>query len=245
MTTTTSGFNYKAKIELLLAKAEGTDNEAERDAFTEKAQRLMLKWGIEEADLEARGEVQPEPVVRDQKTYKGALAETMPAFANSLAHGMGGVKIVKSSYRNTHTVYVVGHQSDVDNFWLMMNSLEAQARTACKVWWKTAEEAAWIKGWERYKAHRDFVTAFGSVCGRRLRAFRTEVQQEATPGAALVLVSKDERVAEKFTEFYPRLGKARGLAGGISGAAAGHEAGRKAHLGGKGISGAGSAGALS
>lgn len=241
----TTSHDYKSKIELLLVKAAGTDNEEERDAYTAKAQRLMLKWGIEEADLEARGEVKPEQVVQERRSYSGALAETMPQFANNLAHGMGGLKVLKNTYGKHHIVYVIGHQSDVDNFWLMMNSLEQQARVGCKAWWKKAPESEWIKGWDRYKAHRDFVTAFGAVCGRRLRTLRTEVQQDATPGAALVLVSKDERVEEKYQELHPKVRTSRGLSGGISGWSAGADAGSRAHLGGKGISGAGSAGALS
>jgi hypothetical protein len=234
----------KTKIELLLAKAEGTDNEHERDAYTAKAQRLMLEWGIEEADLEARGEVKPEAVVQQHRDYHGQFSMAMPGFANDIARGMGNLKVIKSGSKSDWRVYVIGHETDVANFWTMMDSLERQALHGLKVWWASTPDRAWlITATEKWKARRSFIMAFGSTCGARLRRLREEVQVEATPGAALVLVSKDERVAAKVEELYPSLRNGRSLQMGYSGAAAGREAGLRAHLGGKEV-GTGTAGAL-
>jgi hypothetical protein len=239
----TMAHDYKSKIEALLAKAERTDNEHERDAYTAQAQRLMLKMGIDEADLEARGEVKPEPVVQEHKDYRGSYATAMPDFANSVALGMGALKVIKSAWRGTQRVYVIGHQTDVDNFWMLMNSLEVQCMAGLANWWKTADERTYLGRQEGWKARRQFILSFGWTVGNRLREQRTEVHAEATPGAALVLVSKEERVVAKVGEMYPKLRNGRGLEGGMSGHAAGREAGKRANLGGKGISG-GTAGEL-
>lgn len=234
----------KSKIELLLAKAEGTDNDHERDAYTAKAQRLMLEWGIEEADLEARGEVKPENIVEQRRTYRGQYSMAMPGFANDIARGMGGLKIIKSGSKSTWQVYVIGHVSDVENFWAMMDSLERQALLALKSWWATTPDRQWLcTATEQWKARRGFLMAFGTTCGRRLGSLRTEVQQEATPGAALVLVSKDERVAAKVGEMYPVLKNGRSLDAGSTGWGAGRAAGMKANIG-NSVEGGSSKGAL-
>lgn len=233
----------KTKIELLLAKAEGTDNEHERDAYTAKAQRLMLEWGIAEADLEARGEIKPEPVVQEHKDYRGSYATAMPVFANSVATGMGALRVLKTTYGSTARVYVIGHQSDVNYFWMMMNSLEAQCTSALTTWWKTADERQWLGRQEGWKARRQFILSFGHTVGSRLSALRTEVQTEATPGAALVLVDKATRVDEWVDDQYKKLRSGRGLDGGYAGGAAGRAAGQRANLGEKAV-GTGTAGAL-
>lgn len=233
----------KTKIELLLAKAEGTDNEHERDAYTAKAQRLMLEWGIAEADLEARGEVNPEQVVQEHKDYRGSYATAMPLFADNVARGMGALKILKITYRGTCRVYVIGHQTDVANFWVMVNSLETQCISALATWWKNAPERQWLGRQEAWKARRQFITSFGYVVGDRLSALRTEVQHDATPGAALVLVDKATRVNEWVASQYPNLRNGRGLDGGVYGGSAGRAAGQRANLGGKAV-GTGSAGEL-
>jgi hypothetical protein len=220
----------KTKIELLLAKAEGTDNDHERDAYTAKAQRLMLEWGIAEADLEARGEVKPETVVETHRVYTGIYAIAMMTFGNAIASGMGNLRVFKSGTRTRFTLYVVGHETDVANFWTMMDSLDRQAHAARKAWWKVTPEREWMTGQEGYKAQRDFVLAFGAVCGKRLRELRQEVQVEATPGAALVLVSKAKRV-DDYMEQNHRLRPSRSTKGGMSGSRAGAEAGARANIG--------------
>lgn len=234
----------KSKIELLLAKAEGTDNDHERDAYTAKAQRLMLEWGIAEADLESRGEVKPETVVQVVREFRGQYSMAMGPFAHRVALGMGNVKTIKAGKAARWWVYAVGHQTDVDNFWMMMDSLERQALAALKVWWSTTPDRQWLDtSTEQWKARRQFILSFGATVGQRLDALREEVQEDATPGAALVLVSKIERVQSEYENLHPEAKASRGLSGGAAGHKAGTEAGRRAHLGGKAV-GTGTAGAL-
>lgn len=235
----------KTKIELLLAKAEGTDNDHERDAYTAMAQRLMLQWGIEEADLEARGEVKAEDIIEVRHTYRTTYAIAWISFADSVRSGMGNLRLLKAGSKSVHTAYIIGHKTDVENFWLLMNSLEQQATSAMNLWWKTADERQWgLSSREQYKARREFLLAFGRAVGKRLRDQRIEVQAEATPGAALVLVSKQERVDDALTVMYPKLGKSRGMSHGMGGSSAGHAAGMRANLGGKAVGAGSTAGSL-
>lgn len=240
-----SSDKIKRKIELLLAKAEGTDNEHERDAFTAQAERLMLKWGIESADLEARGEIKPEEIVEERLVFNGIWSKSMPAFIHSIALGMGNVRVLKSGSGNRWFVYVIGHKTDVANFITLTNSLVQQVTTARTRWWKNSLERQYItNGWDAHKEQREFVFAFGRIVGQRLRDQRAEVQAEATPGAALVLVSKEERVNDWVDNTYSRLRQAKNLTGGSgNGRVAGHRAGLQANLGEKSIGG-GTAGAL-
>lgn len=229
--------NIKDKIEKLLAKAESTDNEHERDAFTAQAERLMLKWGIEAADLEARGEVKPEEIVEEHRVFTGSYAIQMPAFATAIALGLGNIRVLKSGNRNHWLVFAIGHKTDVAHFWTLVESLDQQAQTARAKWWKTAPEKQWLTPWEGYLSQRNFITAFSATVSRRLRELRTEIQVEATPGAALVLVSKKERVDAWVDDTYSNLRNARSLASGSTGYSAGASAGQSASLGEKSIGG--------
>lgn len=230
----------KDKIEKLLAKAESTDSPHEAEALTAQAHRLMLKWGIEQADLEARGEIKAEEIVEVSRTWNTAYAIAWVDFGSNVAHGMGHLRTLKSGARSRQTLYVVGHETDVDNFWFLMNSLEHQATSALASWWKASPERGWgLTSQEQYKAKREFLLAFGRAVGKRLREQRVEVEQDATPGAALVLVSKEEKVADWVDNRYGgTLRRGRGMtSGGVGGSAAGHTAGMKASLGEKGIGG--------
>jgi hypothetical protein len=228
---TTMSDKMKTKIELLLAKAEGTDNEHERDAYTAKAQRLMLEWGIEEADLEARGEVKAEEIVEERRTYSGSYAAAYPSMAHAMARAMGGLRTLKAGSGSRWSIYVIGHKTDVEHFLALWDSIVRQAEVGQKSWWATAPERAWLGRQEGWKARRQFYFSFGQTVATRLHGLRDEVQAEATPGAALVLVSKDERVEDDLNRRYPSLRKGRSLEGSGYGGAAGRAAGMKANIG--------------
>ena len=234
----------KATIAKLLAKAEGAATEAERDTHTEKAEKLMVSYGIEAAELEAAGEVKPEKIVQVSRQYKGGYAIVMVPFAHSVAAGFGNLKTLQSKYGQHRSVYIIGHESDVEMFTSLLNSLEHQAMAAMHTWQRVAPERKWQDNGERYIGSRTFLESFGSTVGRRLAQARREETAETTvtPGAALVLASKQDKVDAEVARRYPKMGAARGGAErrDYSGAAAGREAGNRASLGNKGVGGRGS-----
>ena len=58
--------DYARKITALLAKASSTNSEEERDTFEKAAERLIIKWGISDAELSA---------ARERKKVPGDAAE--------------------------------------------------------------------------------------------------------------------------------------------------------------------------
>lgn len=239
--------DMKRKIAALLAKAEKTDNEHERDAFTAKAETLMLRLGIQAAELEAAGEVKAEKIVETNHVFSGIYATTLVGFTHRVAQGFGNLTILQSSRgQRKRVVYVIGHESDVESFMALLASLNLQAVSALKRFQRDhKEDRAWKSVQEKFVQDRSFLEGFATEVSRRLSALRVETEAEATTGAALVLASKQSRVDEYMSEAYPKLGKARGGNQQWSslGAQAGRSAGATANIGGKSVS-SGAKGAL-
>lgn len=229
----------KDKIAKLLAKAEGTDNEDEREAFTAKAEKLMLKLGIDAAELEAAGEVKPEEIIEVRREYKGGYALTFVSFVHAVANGWGNVTVLQSGRGSVRYAYIIGHKSDVEMLTQLITSLELQAMSALHVWQKTEPSRQYQDNNARYVGSRSFLEAYGRTVGNRLFKLRQQAETEATTGAALVLASKQSRVDDYMGQAYPKLGKARGgnrRYSAIAGAA-GREAGNRADIGGKRVQG--------
>jgi len=85
----------KAKILVMLAKAESSEFPEERDLFNAGAEKLMIRLGITAAELEAAGEVQAEKVIEVNRTYPGEYSIAMLPLVNSVAHGFGHITILQ------------------------------------------------------------------------------------------------------------------------------------------------------
>jgi hypothetical protein len=228
--------DMKRKIAGLLAKAERTDNEEERDAFNSKAERLMLRLGIEKAELEAAGVVKPEEVIEATREWHGNYSIVMIPFVSNVAHGFGNLTLLQSSNHNgmRRTSYIIGHKSDVEEFCRLIDSLHIQALSALKRWQRaTREERRYFTDMMKYDGNRSFLAGFGQEVGRRLKEERSEEESSASTGAALVLASKMDRVMEARDQMYPNHTKARTGARSYSRLALqdGQRAGKNADLG--------------
>ena len=231
--------NIKGKIAGLLAKAERTSNEHERDVFNAKAEALMLKYGLEQAELQAAGEVKPEDIIEVKLEFTGIYAVVMPSFVHTIARAMGNVNVLQGTSwdKKTRYAYVIGHKSDVESATMLINSLQMQAMSAMKRWWKTHDQKAWMSSMEQYKARRQFVLSFSTGAGERIKSERKVHEETATPGAALVLVSKQERVDSWMHQNHVVSRARRGAHGSFAGRAEGQAAGRQANVGTTGIGG--------
>jgi len=238
----------KVKIAKLLAKAEGTSNEHEAQTFREAAEKLMVKWGIEQADLESRGEVARDKIEHRVYDCPGIYGFALQRLASNIARGLGALEVLvskrydysKGKRSEIQTVYVIGHTGDLDRFEMLFHSLQLQAITAMNSWWKSSEERHYFTSMEGFKARRQFVMSFGQAVHTRLKAARQEekVAGHISHGAELVVLDKSKAV-ENFTQqtFNPVASRSRGVHGSSSGRAEGHAAGMRAGLGGKGVGG--------
>lgn len=225
---------WRGKIAKLLAKAERTDNDHERDTFLAAAERLMLRLGIHRAELEAVGQVKREEIVEAKREWNGNYSIVMVPFVYDVARGFGGLEVLQST-RNAmrRTTYIVGPKSQVDEFCRLVDSLNLQAFSALKRWQKTnVAERRGLSDMEKFIIHRSYLAGFGQQVGRRLTKARTQEEASATPGAAVVLADRQVEVRAWLDEKYGTLGKARGgmKYGSSLAREAGQEAGAKAVL---------------
>lgn len=228
--------SLEAKIANLLNKAENTDNPHEAEAFMAKAEEMMLKNGIDRANLEVHlpGN-RREAIVTVRWTIPNgsgyAMAEARVAHAvapsfdvRSFETNLGG--------RKGRMIWYVGHKSDVAQVRELAESLVAQSRSQAKHWWKTEGKAEQplASSDDAFYARRQFITSFAEGVESRLYETRKKVVAEAAPGTALVLADRGQLVTT-WVEDNMNVGKARGSSakgGGSSARSAGRSAGRSA-----------------
>lgn len=231
--------NIKSKIEKLLRLAESS-NPHEAQLASQQAEKLMIKWGIEEAELQHR-QHKSEEIVEVRRTYTGQFAISWVSFAHAVCNGLGGLQNLQSGGGNNRTFYTIGHKSDVDRAEMLLNSLELQAMHAEADWWSTYVRKYGMTSSEKYKTRRAFYISFAMEVKARLKDMRTAATQEAGTGTALVLVDRGKRVeawVHQNRSVSARRGRGMDHSGAGFGAyAAGREAGRNASLGEKGLGG--------
>lgn len=231
----------KTKIAKLLALAERTENDEERDAFNDKAEHLMIQLGIARAELESVGDVKPEKIIEVVREWRGNYSIVMVPFVHDVALGFGNLTILQStSSAMLRRTYIIGTETDVNEFCALIDSLALQVLSALRRWQKEhAAERRFLTDMEKYVQHRSFIAGFGQTVRSRLRATRTVEEASASTGAALVLASKADRIAAHLADAYPNMGKARGGMQQYSsvGAQAGRTAGQSANIGGKSVAG--------
>lgn len=225
-------------IAQLLAKAESTTPE-EAEALTEAAEKLMIKYGIEQAVIDARRATKGGPkenIVQVAIPFTGAYRGEMINLVANVANGLGTLRVLQytGGTGKVFTAYLLGFESDVAQAKLLIESLQVQAAVAVRTWWK-GNKGYYIgeSSYNTEKARRSFVHGFGTGAGARIRSSRLTVIQEASTGTDLVLVSRKGEVDAYANQL--RTGKARSrTATGQDGAAGqGYRAGQNANTGNK------------
>ncbi|MCA0332072.1 MAG: DUF2786 domain-containing protein [Actinobacteria bacterium] len=221
------------RISALLAKAESTDSEHEREALMAKAQQLAARHSIDLALAAAReGRTDQQPVVERivfdgdhrNRNLKKHLVLLMSAVARA--------NDVRMDVLNrADGVVLYGYPSDVRMAQAIWASLALQMASASAAWMRTG---AWRRQtmvrhdrWgpeavpmDARVARRSFYEGFVHRIGERLREARESVERDAVrddavrPGAgagagagtALVLAGKRGRIAD----FYAEQSRARG-----------------------------------
>lgn len=225
------------RIAQLLAKAEST-TPAEAEALTEAAEKLMVKYMIDQSVIDARrakaGEAS-EKIVEVRMEFTGAYRPELVHLAWSVTQGLGnlrGMQYTGGSGGKVYSYWIVGFESDVAQAKLLIESLQLQAAVAVRDWWKANKgEYWWQSAYEQEKARRSFVHGFASGAGRRIRENRQQAVQEVSKGTELVLVDRKVKVDAYMDEKRLRQGRARTATGFDSAAGQGYIAGQNANTG--------------
>ncbi len=235
------------RVRKLLAKAEGTDNEYERDSFMAAANALMAKYGIEQAMLGAFNRQADKPgnrIITVHAPWADVRADLVYRVAEALRCKCVLLRKVDGQAR----VHVFGFVADIERAEVLYTSLLLQMagglarlvipegirespRAYRRSWMLGfAREATWlIKQAEREAAQEHSATA--QAPGR---------QSESS--TALVLADRQAVVNQSVAAEYPRLETTYTRSSG-SGYGAGRAAGARANIGGTGV-GRGTRGAI-
>jgi hypothetical protein len=161
-------------IRALLAKAEGTTNEQERDAYTAKAAELIAKYGVDEAMVNGSrndsGQV-VDVVIWVVRPFGDRMQDLLRGIAQEMGAQVRNVKQHTGNYQVgqlkwQHGLRIFAFQSDLTRINLMYASLRNQALAG----------ASRIKGEHKFgqdqKAHREsYLEGFNcAVLGRISRA---------------------------------------------------------------------------
>lgn len=219
-TLNTATSDIMRKVQGLLAKAEGTEFEAERDAFLAKAQEMMQRHAITQAQVEkAKPGTDRKPVEvfvswparTVGKAAKGSLAIRI-ASANRCQVGTG------YGERGELGLKFQGMPDDAEFCLMLYTSLCLQAEQA----YDPKLKPEWTHG-RTYKASffEGYCRRVGERIDEQARERAAELAKD-TSGTALVLVGVQKRIEEEF-------GKARyGTRRASDSCAAGRNDGRRA-----------------
>lgn len=229
MTTSTGKLET---IRALLAKAERTDNEHERDAYNAKAMQLMSQYGIEEAMISLTRETRERPTTRtwiirapyttDRRVLLACIGEAfgLPNYC---------VRFWDSETRKyAWYVTLTGFASDLERADVLWTSLLVQMATGL-----ASARVPWDENPKTFR--KSWMFAFAIMVGKRLRDAEQRAASDAerdTPGTDLVLVDRRQQVKKAFDEEHSRVRMIRrATPNSLAGRRAGYEAGARADLG--------------
>lgn len=220
---------YADKIAKLLAKAEDTDNPAEAEIFTAKAQELMTQYAISEQMIREQEGKPREEIVEEYIVYGGTYGAAHARIGQNIGEannckllwGQASVEKplktdpTRTRYVNATKLYVIGFESDVARVKLLDTSLQIQATIALTGYVKDGGlEGLWDNN-DKTRARRDFIEGFASGLGQKLRAARSKgeeeaaheeaertgvTEDEASESVALVIRSRKDQVQDWYDE---------------------------------------------
>lgn len=218
------------RVQALMTKADdaaATPEEAQ--AFRNKAEELLVAYGIERAQLEShRRDGAPEEIISKKFSFAD---HTYPLDRISLLHRIalafncnGLTFTVKKGTRKMRLGYILyGHTSDVESVEYLFAALTlhmfSEGAKADKPYW--VAQVTFLKS---------FYAAYTQEVFDRLKALAKRLTDEAEPGTALAVVDRSKKV-KTFMHASAKVGKAVARTTANVGYEAGARAGQKADLG--------------
>lgn len=199
----------KIRALLALASDEGA-TEAEASLAAERAQELMLKYGIELAQI-AMSEGQAQKLSADSTYFTIDVKPWAVTLAGGVARSVGGMIVVRQnqrgrkddgSYGNVHGgITFICPSGTADMAVELFSWLHLQLQLISTTEMRKREET-WIHG---RQWRRSWLTGASTRISERLRKAYQDAQDSDTTGSALVLMR--DAVKDKRDEMFPRLGK--------------------------------------
>lgn len=216
------------RIQMLLRKAESTDYEAERQAYSEAAEKLMLKHNIDMAVIEAESG-EEDDVVKITFAFSGVYA-TEDMYLVAAAVQAIGARVYYAQVGKQYLVTVLEFTSQAALTRMLLESLRTQAHHAMKVWWKGIRDQYAVAGAsesQKLRARKSFLAGFRNEVALRLARVKAEAEAEAAEAGALVL-AREARLDDAMPATQTRRSRHRDL--DRNGLHAGTAAGREANL---------------
>lgn len=188
-TETNGGFGrekYVEKVRALMAKAEGAGTPEEAETFFAKAQELITKWEIEDAELAlAKSAGSISWVINHREYPLSSYSPVQDSFAmQCVAKAMGLEAFERPYYRGVQkaATVVYGTDDDLDRFEMMWAGVQLQMVR----FMKAEENAAWNRN-EQRRFRLGFKVGFGKRIGERIQQARNK-----STGKSLVLAGKQD-----------------------------------------------------
>lgn len=227
MTEPSSNQKKLATVRALLNKAfDPAATEEEKTSFQEKAHELIARYGIDAAKL--AGPSQEDELTVQEFWIEGEYALDRRVLFYRIGHVFRCKNLLgKKQEGNRYRLTLYGYRSDIERVEFLYSILQLQALTEMR----KAEMPYYLSN--KVSFNKSWLSGFTAEVTSRLReAERRAVAEETasgTPGMAMVLVSRKDRVEaymKSQLDFKPRTIKAptRGLDGYFEGRAAGERA---------------------
>jgi len=226
-------------IAQMLAKAESTTPE-EAEALTEHAERLMLKYQIDQAMIDSRrqaGSKSKEQIVTKTVDLVGSYRKALMNMWYSIGLSYGPLQFLKSNDNGKFIrLSIIGYSGDVDQYITLGTSLQVQATVALRAWWLAHKaEYAGVRSYEQWEARSSFINGFGNGAAKRIRDNKYKIIEEAGTGTEIVLADRGTAVREYFDNIPSRKARATKQAYDPAANGAGNKAGQNARTGEKAI----------
>lgn len=213
-------------VRKLLAKAERAATPQEAEAYSIKAQELMIRYSIDAAEIDATSErreaVTTRRIVLDG--YALAKAQVLAAVARNLSCDIVVSTSRRPGGKTTRVAVVHGHPADLEAFDLLATSLLLQATTA-------GTAAHKLTPWVHGKTFRhNFLLGFAARVNQRMSAAREAAVSEVSTSTAVALVDRSAAVKAHVADTYGKLHKTSSTLTDGESYRAGDEAGRRARL---------------